>query len=399
MKRKLSLSAALVLVMIGVLLTFQITNSFVGMKYQEKLDQITANRLDFSKLAAVDDVVREQYVGKIDETELAESAVRGYVQGLGDAGCTYLTKDEFSCYLRTGSGEGMGVGINAAYLSSDKQMYIYRVFEDSSAAKAGIRSGDVIEAVNGESVQALGFAAAKAKLSGNQGDSVSLSIRRGEQVLDFTLTHASYRVETVNYSMVSGTVGYLRIYSINSLTEGEFKKAVDTLLAQGAKAMVYDLRNTNGGDYDTAVKMLDHLISGTTLLRTYSSETDVTAVEASADHSVSIPSAVLVNGLTSSCAELFAASLRDCSGALLVGETTYGDAAIRKAVKLADLSGLVITTRYFAPPVSEAFHGKGLTCDVSVSLAPEQELSLYTLSFEADAQLQAAIQALTPLQA
>ncbi len=398
MRRKLSVSAALVLVLIGALLTFQITYSFVGQKYQEKLDQIMANQTDFSKLAAVDELVRDQFVGTINDTELMEKTLRGYMQGLGDSGCSYLSKEEFAEYVRSGSGEGMGVGVNVTYLSSLKPMYVYRVFEDSPADKAGILPGDVIDAINGEPVQNMGFAVAKAKLNGAEGGSVALSLRRGEQPLELTVSYASFRVETVSYSMLDQTVGYLRIYSINPLTEGEFKAAVDALVSQGAKSLVYDLRNTVGGDYTTVVKMLDHLIAGKTLARTYSSEKDVSSVLASTDHSVTLPSAVLVNGITSSGAELFAASLRDCSGAILVGETTYGDAAIRTSVKLADLSGLVITTRYFAPPVSESFQGKGLICDVQASLAPGEELSLYTLSYQADSQLQAAVRALTTSQ-
>ncbi len=394
MKRKLSVSAALVLLLIGALITFQITYSYVGYKYQDKLDEITENQLDFSKLAAVDELVRSQYVGSIDETELGDKLLRGYMQGLGDSGCSYLSKEEFSEYVLTGSGERFGIGVNATYLSGSEQMYIYRVFDGSPAAKAGVVPGDVIEAVNGQAVAQIGYTAARAKLYGDEGGSVSLTVKRGEQSVALELSFAAIRVETLSYSMLENSVGYVRIYSVNALTEGEFKAAVDALCAQGAKAMVYDLRNNTGGSFDVVTRMLDYLVSDRPLARTYASKDDVTVVNSTPEHSVSLPSAVIVNSITASSAELFAASLRDNAGALVVGEKTAGDAAILTSVKLADLSGLVITTRYFAPPVSESFHNKGLTCDVEASLAPEHELSLYTISFEEDTQLQAAVAAL-----
>lgn len=394
MGRKLSVSAALVLLLIGALITFQITYSYVGYKYQEKLDEITENRLVFSKLAAVDELVRSQYVGSINEEELTDKLLRGYMQGLGDSDCAYLSKEEFSEYVLTGSGERFGIGVNTTYLSASGQMLIFRVFEGSPAAKAGIAAGDVIEAVNGHPVSRIGYTSARAKLYGEEGGSVSLTLKRGEQTLELAVDFDAIRVQTVSYSMLDDSVGYVRIYSVNNLTEGEFKAAVDALVAQGAKAMIYDLRNNVGGSFDAVVRMLDHLISDRPLARTYSSKEDVLAVNSTAEHSLSLPSAVLVNSITASSAELFAASLRDCQNAVVVGEKTAGNASILTTVKLADLSGLVITTRYFAPPISESFHQKGLSCDVEASLASEHELSLYTLSYEEDTQLQAAVAAL-----
>lgn len=394
MRRKVTVSAALILVLIGALVTFQITYSFVGDRYQTKLDELMANQMAFEKLAAVDDLVRSQYVGAINEAQLEENTLRGYMMGLGDKGCSYLTQEELSEYLLNESGQRWGVGVGATYHSQEDSLYVYRVFQDSPAQKAGLLSGDRIVSVNGASVRSLGYTASHAKLYGPEGSSVELEVKRGENLLQLTVAYASIQVETVSFSMLPEQVGYVRIYSMNALTEGEFKTAVDSLVAQGARSLLFDLRSTVGGKHEVAVKMLDHLVSGCVLARTYTDSENINGIHATNDHTVDLPFGVMVNAITASSAELFAASLRDCTGAVVVGETTQGEAAVRTWVKLADLSGLVITTSYFAPPESESFHNKGLVCDVVASLVPGQEQSPYVLQVENDAQLQAALQAL-----
>lgn len=393
MKRKLSISATVVLVLIGALLTFQVTYSFVGMKYQNKLDELAAMSYDFSKLAAIDALVRDQYPGVIDEKLLEESTLRGYMNGLGDSGCYYLDGAEFDEYVLNSSGDRCGVGVAVRPAGSTSQMIVYSVYEQSSAELAGMLEGDCILSVNGIGVSGDNYSQLRSSLYGKEGDKVKLVILRGDQVLNLELSYAPVKEHTLYWKIIDGNVGYVRIYSFNSYTVSDFCAAVDALEAKSVKGIVFDLRHNNNGSMTDAVSMLDYLINDKVLARSYVKSGDYTVKNATPDHSVDNRFSVIVDGATGAGAELFAASLRDCTQAAVVGENTFGDGHEKALVKLADRTALVLTLGYYAPAVSDEFENVGVKCDIASPLYDEGYL--YRIDVENDMQLKLSLESLS----
>ena len=390
MKRKLSISAAVILVLIGALLTFQVTYSFVGMKYQNKLDELTAMGYDFSKLSAIDALVRDQYPGVIDEKLLEESALRGYMKGLGDAESYYLNSEELDEYLFRVAGDRCGIGVSVCALGATSHMTVYSVFDQSSAQAAGILKGDRILSVNSSVVSAENFSSLASALYGKEGEKVSLAILRSEQIINLEVSYAPVKEHTLYWEVLDGNIGYVRIYGFNSYTVSDFCAAVDSLVAKNVKGIVFDLRHNNDGAMSDAVSMLDYLINDKVIARSYVKSGEYTTHNATSDHSVDLPYSVIIDRETGAGAELFASSLRDCTGAKLVGETSLGDGCDSALIRLADHTGIVLTVGYYAPAVSEEFRSVGVKCDIGAPLYDESYL--YRIDIVNDLQLKLSLE-------
>ena len=359
MKRKISLSAALVLVLIGALLTFQITDSALTSKYQTKLDQLTDDRLDLSKLSAVDEIVRQRRQGALDEKALQDMSAKGYMEGLGDPRCEYLSMEELSLRLEADAGKKTGVGADPVADPSTGSVYVAAVHKGSPAEAAGIVCGDRIISVNGADPSP-----GVPEFYGAEGSGVTLELEKADgSIASAAVFCAPYDAQSVVYIPVSDDVGMVRITAFNSSSEAAFREIMDSC---GVKKIVFDLRGS-GGDGEVALRLLDYILSDCALARTYTDPENVSVVNATSDHTVDIKCAVLVDKGTFAGAELFAAVLRDCAGATLVGERTAGDAAFRTLIRLSDQSAIVLTSGYFAPPVSGAFEGVGLECDLEAA--------------------------------
>ena len=397
MNHKISIGVMISIVAIACTLTFILTSFFSLQSFNSKVQDVKEKAAKYDRLEALDEYVRAKYYTKdIDEEQLMDGILKGYVAGLGDPYSKYLTAEEYAALMTKEAGQSIGIGV-AVVADDDGNILIKKVDEGAPAEEAGLEPGDVITAVDGESVKELGYMTAVEHVRGEEGTDVQLVFLRNGLERKITVTRRSYDVSTVSYQMLDGQIGYIRITNFRENTSEQFQAALDELLGSGARYLLFDVRGNGGGLLKSLEKIVDPLLpEGVIATATYQDGKSETVIYSDAAE-LDLPMAVLVNGGSASAAELFAASLRDFGKARLVGTTTYGKGVMQISSRLDDGGGLTLTVATYQTTVSECYHGVGLKPDVEVEAG--EELDLDAVDRETDPQLAAAIDMLLGTEA
>lgn len=350
--------------------------------YHEKLDEIVA-------------LLNEVYVDGYDTDKLGDYLAQAAVAATGDRWSYYVSAEDYDAFVE--SNENAYVGIGVTVESSDDLtdgVQITKVTPNSPAEEAGIEADDRIYAVEGETVESLGVDEAKNRIRGEEGTEVTLTILRGEKKFDVTVKRASVEVEVVKYSMLDGSIGYIKINNFEANSADRTIEAIDTLRGQGAKALVFDLRFNPGGRKDELVRVLDELLPEGPLFRSVDYKGNESVDYSDAD-CVELPMAVLVNGDSYSAAEFFAAALQEYDWATVVGTKTCGKANYQQTFRLSDGSAVAVSTGHYQTPHGVTLANVGVTPDEIVEVDNKTYLELYkeAVAVKDDAQLQAAIKA------
>lgn len=389
MNKKVSLGIAVSAAAMAAAVTFIVTLFFSLQHFNTQVQSVKEKAAKYDRLEILDTYVREHYYRVMDdemEENVADGMLKGYMAGLEDPYSSYLTQEEYANQQVRDSGTTVGIGVTAS-LAEDGTIAIIEVSKGSPAEKSGIRIGDFIIAVDGEAVTDLGYEEAISRVRGEEGTQVALTVLQGEKKRDMTITRKSFDLETVTGTMLEGNIGYISISHFRENTAEQFSKALETLTADGAKALIFDVRNNGGGLLDALEKMLDPLLpEGVIATATYQDGTERTIIYSDAAE-LDLSMVVLVNGMSASASELFSASLRDFKSAVLVGEQTYGKGVMQSTVPVPDGGAITLTVAAYQTAVSECYHGEGLTPDIVV----EAEESDIAGDPENDAQLAAAI--------
>lgn len=391
------IASVVLLIALTAFVTYQITYGAIEKKYSETVYTIAAEESPYAKLNAIDEIVRKTYVHEINEEELEEGIILGYLYGIGDKYASYLDSEEYTLYTNETNGEQVGLGVTVIYDSTLGGIYITSVNENSPAMEAGIRAGDIIYAVDGETIEDRGYYSTLSYIAtGKPGDKVKISIRKGGDPLvteDYTITKAVIDSKTVEYELYGGSVGYISISSFDMPTPEDFIAAMEDLTAQGATSYVFDVRNNSGGALDSIRKILDYLLPEGPIIRIYEKDSGESVINSDAS-CIDAPMAVLINENTASAAELFASALRDYDKAKLIGVTTYGKGTMQTMLPLSPNIGggaLSISTGMYNPPKSDNYEGIGLSPDIDIDLTEEQKEIFYKLTLAEDIQFQEAI--------
>lgn len=350
--------------------------------YHEKLDEIVA-------------LLNEVYVDGYDTDKLGDYLAQAAVAATGDRWSYYVSAEDYDAFVE--SNENAYVGIGVTVESSDDLtdgVQITKVTPNSPAEEAGIEADDRIYAVEGETVESLGLDEAKNRIRGEEGTEVTLTILRGEKKFDVTVKRASVEVEVVKYSMLDGSIGYIKINNFEANSADRTIEAIDALCGQGAKALVFDLRFNPGGRKDELVRVLDDLLPEGPLFRSVDYKGNESVDYSDAD-CVELPMAVLVNGDSYSAAEFFAAALQEYDWATVVGTKTCGKANYQQTFRLSDGSAVAVSTGHYQTPHGVTLANVGVTPDEIVEVDNKTYLELYkeAVDVKDDAQLQAAIKA------
>lgn len=350
--------------------------------YHEKLDEIVA-------------LLNEVYVDGYDTDKLGDYLAQAAVAATGDRWSYYVSAEDYDAFVE--SNENAYVGIGVTVESSDDLtdgVQITKVTPNSPAEEAGIEADDRIYAVEGETVESLGLDEAKNRIRGEEGTEVTLTILRGEKKFDVMVKRASVEVEVVKYSMLDGSIGYIKINNFEANSADRTIEAIDALRGQGAKALVFDLRFNPGGRKDELVRVLDELLPEGPLFRSVDYKGNESVDYSDAD-CVELPMAVLVNGDSYSAAEFFAAALQEYDWATVVGTKTCGKANYQQTFRLSDGSAVAVSTGHYQTPHGVTLANVGVTPDEIVEVDNKTYLELYkeAVAVKDDAQLQAAIKA------
>ena len=390
MNKKVSLGVTISAMAIVCALTFIVTSFISLQRFNNKVQAVKEKAEKYSRLEALDTYVREHYYqSELDEDGLMNGILKGYVEGLDDPYSVYLTEEEYSAAKLRDSGRQVGIGITVTQNADG-----YEVQEDSPAENGGLQVGDVIVAVEGKDLKEAGYEESINNVRGEPDTKVRLTIRRKEKDSEFTITRRDFELKTIKSELLEGHIGYIRIRAFRENTDEQFQAAMDDLIANGADALLFDVRNNGGGLLDTLQNMLDPLLpEGVIATATYQNGESETVIS-SDDVETDLPIVILVNGKSASASELFSASLRDFKNAKLIGTQTYGKGVMQNMVPMPDGGGLNLTVATYQTTKSECYHGVGLTPDEVVE--PSDDTDVDAIDPGTDPQLTAAIAALSP---
>ena len=342
--------------------------------------------------------VKREYVEPIDDVELLESAIRGMVSDL-DAHSEYLDANEYRDIRSSATGSYTGVGIEVAEI--DDAIRVISPIAGSPAARAGIRSGDELLAVDGKAIEFDRMQDAMNLLRGTAGSSLTLSVLRDEAVIDYEITRQIIKVASVHKEMLSDAYGYMRVNQFSDNTAQELSQAVDDLqdiYGKTLKGVVLDLRNNLGGVLDAAVDVSDLFLDAGIIVtadgRTLGSRFTRSAHRGDILDGASM--VVLVNRGSASASEIVAGALQDHNRATIVGTRTFGKGLVQTVMPLSRGRAIKLTTSRYYTPSGDSIHEVGVTPDVVVEETPGfPDLILSgILDSEADAQLSEALQQL-----
>lgn len=373
MNKKISLGLALSLIAIASAVTFILTSFFSLQSFNKKVVDVNEKAKKYNSLQSLDSYVRENYLSDIDEGDLNDGILKGYVSGLEDKYSRYLTDEEYLAELSEDEGQSLGLGLT---LTEDESGYIRiaDIMPDSPVSDAGIRVGDVITLIDGVDVLAAGFDESVESMRGTEGSEINLTVRRGGIDKDYTFTRRSIEIVTVTGEMLSGYVGYISISSFKKNTPQQFIETLERLTSNGAKALIFDVRDNAGGIVTALSDCLDPLLPEGVIATAEYKDGHTETLVYSDESELDIPIVVLVNKNTASSAELFAAALRDYGKASLVGEKTYGKGVIQQTTKLDSGGAVVLTVAKYKTSLSECYDGVGITPDYAVeNIDPEYD--------------------------
>lgn len=402
MGKKISIGAGIAMAAVAAAVTVSLTYVYAMESFNEKVADVNERQAMYTKLSEIDQKVRQDYVGSIDEETLEDAICAGYVAGLGDAGAKYYSAAKYQEYQAGLTGKNVGVGITTVQ-DEDGNMEVVDVLSGSAAEKAGIRTGDVIVALDGKEIVRLTYGEAVNKLDGQAGTTVELSLLRpaaeeggvAEQ-MTLTVTRAEYVQRSITAELINGNVGYLAVSQFREGADDQFNTELSSLLKSGAVGLVIDLRGNSGGDMEVMANILDVLLPAGSTVSSRDSAGTVTVEYTSAANEIGVPVSVLVNASTYGAAELFAADIQDYKKGLVVGETTAGHGEKQDVIQLSDGSAVMLSVAEYLRIDGTAITGAGVTPDVEKSLEADQaELLLRRqLALSDDAQVQAAVTAL-----
>ena len=362
----------------------------------------------FGILDEIYKVMREDFVDQtaVDEQALRQGAIDGIVEALNDPHTIYIDPESYALGVDVISGEFQGIGARVEQDATTGEIIIIAPFRDSPAEIAGIRSGDVVVAVDGESTQGWSVSEAVRRIRGPEGTEVALSVRHSNgETEDVTVTRATIVIPTVFTSPLEDADGnpvndlaYVELQQITEKTVPDLRTTVAEIVDQGYRGIILDLRRNPGGSLSATVDIADLFLDGGRILTQVDREGNETSFDAHpGDVGEDIPLVLLVGPGSASGAEVIAGALRDHQRAVLVGETTFGKGSVNHLRELSDGGAIYITIARWLTPNGEQIEGIGLAPDIPVTPSEEDiEADRDVQLYSAIDQLRQEVQAGTP---
>ena len=340
------------------------------------------------KLSVLKGLIDENYIGDVDEEALEEGIYKGYIQGLEDPYSVYYNEEETKDLYETTEGEYSGIG---AVLSQDLEsgvITLVQIYEDSPAAKAGLKDNDILTKVGDIEVTGMDLSEVVTYIKGEKGTDVDLSVLRGEDAEEITVTATRDTVEaqTVKYEMLEGQTGYLSVSEFDSVTYAQYEEALNKLTDQGMTGLIVDLRNNPGGNLNTVCEMLDMVLPKGTIVYTEDKDGKRETATSDDEHQINVPMVVLVNGNSASASEIYAGAIQDYGIGKIVGTQTYGKGVVQQIFDLGDGTSVKLTIAEYFTPNGRSIDGEGITPDVEVEYEADEN------NPEADNQLEKALE-------
>ena len=348
------------------------------------------------KLSQLEGIVKTYFVGDVDDVAMTDAAASAMINSLGDRWSYYISAEEYTSFQEKKTNSYVGIGITIQSREDGIGFDIIQVEPDGPAYRAGVLPGDILIEVDGTSLENVDSDVPVTLIRGPRGTDVHLSVLREGERLEITVRREKLVSVVAEGEMLPGEVGYVRINNFNTNCAKQTIAIIDDLMAQGARALVFDVRNNGGGYVQEMNEILDHLLPEGDLFRSVGTNGKESVDKSDAD-CLEMPMAVLVNAYSYSAAEFFAAALQEYEWASVVGQPTTGKGYFQNTFRLADGSAINLSVgQYFTPKgVSLAEEG-GLTPDVVAEVDETTFALIYAkaLPLQEDPQLNAALETL-----
>lgn len=349
-------------------------------KMLEKLEYIKGMINDYSLYGAT-------------EEDMLDGMYRGLLWSIDDAYSAYYTVDEMKALMESSSGYYCGIGVMVSQNVYTGIITVVKPFKDGPAYNAGMRKEDILIKVEDEEVTGVDLNEVVAKIKGEEGTKVNVTVLRGEEEISMDVTRAWIEVPTIEHEMLDDKIGYISISEFDEVTVEQFNTAVESLEQQKMKGLVIDLRDNPGGLVDSAVAMLDRILPKGLLVYTEDKNGHREEEYAKDKIELNVPLVLLVNQNSASASEIFAGAVQDFEKGKVVGTQSYGKGIVQIVAYVNDGSGIKFTVSQYFTPKGNAVHEVGITPDVVVELDEELK-TLSEIPKEKDNQLQEAIRVL-----
>lgn len=319
---------------------------------------------EIRRYVAVFNAVKEAYVEPVDDSRLMHSAIRGLLLDL-DPHSTYFDKDDAEEFDEQSNGAYDGIGVEL-FQQPDNTLKVVAPIDGTPAARAGIKSGDLIIAIDGKPISGED---GMEPLRGEPGSKLTLSIVREDKPkpFDVTLTRETIRLASVRSNLLEPGYGYIRISAFQADTAADFQKNLDTLQAKGKlRGLVLDLRSNPGGLLLAAVQVADTVLDKGNIVSTRGriAISDSTFDATPGDRLGGAPIVVLVDAGSASASEVLAGALRDNKRARIVGSRTFGKGSVQTVLPLDNGDSVKLTTARYYTPSGRSIQASGIVPDV-----------------------------------
>lgn len=381
MKKKILVFSSYILVsLLSTVLTLALVNRLTG---------------GVSKLSQLEMLIDKFYIDEADPTALEDAAASAMIAAIGDRWSYYIPASEYASYKETSENAYVGIGITITVAHDGSGLQVMSVNPGSSAEEAGMLAEDVITSIEGQKTAGMTVEDARDLVRGKEGTQVELTIWRAGETLSMSVTRRKVEVPVAVGQLLEGDVGLITIVNFDDRCADETIAAIESLQQQGARKLIFDVRNNPGGYAHELVKLLDHLLPEGELFRTVDYAGRESVDRSDADY-LDIPMAVLVNRDSYSAAEFFAVALQEYDAAVVVGEKTSGKGHFQSTFTLNDGSAVALSIGKYYTPNGISLEGVGIVPDVEIIMDDSAFADLYygQLAPEEDPQVQAALDAL-----
>jgi len=323
--------------------------------------------IDLKSLQETYNHLASKYDGEIDKSALIQGANRGMVSAVGDAYTIYMSPQEAEDFDNSLTGS-IGGGIGAEISQRKNQITIIRVLANNPAIEAGLQANDLILKINDESTSEWTVDEAVSKIRGEEGTTVKLTIQRGSEIKEYSITRAIINNPSVTSTIEDG-LGVMTISRFDTETGDLAKIVAQNFIKQDVKAIILDLRG-NGGGYVNAARSVAGLWLDNKIIATERSGNTIKSTIRSGSNAIlaEIPTIVLVNESSASASEIVAGALQDHKVAKIVGTVTYGKGSVQQLINLNDGAELKITIARWYTPNNKNINGSGIEPDIVIDL-------------------------------
>jgi carboxyl-terminal processing protease len=313
--------------------------------------------------------ILNNYYQPVDAEKLLEAGINGMVNYLGDPYSIYMDKEDSEEFNMVLDGKYSGIGAEIQQLVETGEIKILEVYKDSPAEQAGLKKNDIIFKVNGEEIKGLSAAEVSGKVKGETGTKVDLTIKRGEEIIDVTLTRGSVDIPSVTSETIeknNKTIGYIYVSVFAENTDSQFKAEVEKLEKDHIDSLIIDLRQNSGGHLKTVTNMISMFIKKDEVIYKLKTKDNVEEFKDQTDEHRTYPIAIVIDNGSASASEVFTAALKEKYGATIVGEKSFGKGKVQKAYNLSNGAMIKYTYQEWLTPDGNYIDQQGIEPNIKV---------------------------------